>query len=62
MHTSLRDYFAVTISHGIVSSIRSEADYRRLRELGYPLGLTVSQWIARDAYKQADALLAERDR
>ncbi len=57
---SLRDYFAAKAMQGIVGSIDSEECYERLRGHAKASGLTVSQWIARDAYKQADAMLAER--
>ena len=57
---SLRDWFAGRAMQGIVSSIDSEDNYLRLRNHAMADGLTVSQWIARDAYKQADAMLAAR--
>lgn len=56
----LRDYFAARAMAGIVSSIDSEANYARLREHASRAGMNLSQWIARDAYKQADAMIAER--
>jgi len=59
---SLRDHFAGLAMQGIVSSISSEDDYKRIKSLGRSVGLHASQWIARDAYKQADAMLAERER
>lgn len=58
---SLRDYFAAAAMQGIVSSIDSEPNYQRLRGHAAALGLSVSQWIARDAYKQADAMIAARE-
>ena len=58
---SLRDYFAAKAMQGIVSSIDSEGGYQRLRGHAANAGLSVSQWIARDAYKQADAMLNERE-
>lgn len=54
----LRDYFAGLAMQGIVGSIRDETDYLRLKRLARPE--TVSTWIARDAYKQAEAMLRER--
>ena len=56
----LRDYFAANAMQGIVSSIDSEDNYQRLRGHASKGGLSVSEWIACDAYKQADAMLAER--
>lgn len=61
-YISLRDQFAGLAMQGIVSSISSEDDYQRIKSLGRSVGLHASQWIARDAYKQADAMLAERER
>ena len=58
---TLRDYFAAKAMQGIVSSIATEDDYRRLRGHASASGLTVSEWIARDAFKQADAMLKARE-
>lgn len=56
---SIRAYFAAKAMAGIVSSIRSECEYQRLRGLAEQSGLpSVSAWIARDSVKQADALIA----
>ncbi|MGI4732915.1 MAG: hypothetical protein ACRYFW_14375 [Janthinobacterium lividum] len=57
---TLRDWFAGRAMHGIVGSIGSDEGYLRLDYHARADNLTVSQWIARDAYKQADAMLAER--
>ena len=46
---------------GMVSSIATEDDYRRLSGHASASGLTVSEWIARDAFKQADAMLKARE-
>lgn len=54
-----RELFAAMAMQGIVGSISSEAEYQRLRALASAECLNVSQWIARDAVKQADALLVE---
>lgn len=54
-----REMFAAMAMQGIVGSISSEAEYQRLKSLANAEHLNVSQWIARDAVKQADALLAE---
>jgi hypothetical protein len=58
---SLRDYFAAKAMQGIVGSIDSEESYDRLRGHARYVGLSLSQWIARDAYKQADAMLKARE-
>lgn len=53
-----RDVAAMALQ-GIVGSIHSEYEYQRIRSLAQASGIsTVSEWIARDACKQADALLA----
>ncbi|WP_312321313.1 hypothetical protein [Stenotrophomonas sp.] len=57
-----REYFAAMAMQGIVGSISSEAEYQRLRDLARLDHLNVSAWIARDAVKQADALLDELER
>lgn len=58
---TLRDYFAAKAMQGIVSSIDGEDSYQRLRGHAAAAGLSVSEWIACDAYKQADAMLAARE-
>ncbi len=59
---SLRDYFAAQAMQGMVASIDSEENYLRLRAHGEQAGCkNVSSWIARDAYKQADAMLKARE-
>ena len=55
-----RDWLAGLAMQGIVSSISSEVEYQRLRALAG--SMSVSQWIAKDAYKQADAMIAEGDK
>lgn len=52
-----REAFAMAAMQGIVSSIDSEENYQRLRGHAQAKGLTLSQWIARDAVKQAGALI-----
>lgn len=60
---TLRDYFAAKAMQGIVGSIDSEEGYTRLVEVAHVNGCQrVSEWIAKDAYKQADAMLAEREK
>ena len=58
---TLRDYFAAKAMQGMVSSIDGESNYQRLRALAAECGLSVSSWIARDAYKQADAMIKARE-
>jgi hypothetical protein len=57
----LRDWFAGRAMQGIVSSIDGEDNYERLRRHAADECMSVSQWIARDAYKLADAMLAARE-
>lgn len=59
-HKTLRDSFAEKAMLGIVSSIDGEENYERLHGYAAALGLTLSEWIAREAYKQADAMLRTR--
>jgi hypothetical protein len=58
---TLRDYFAAQCCAAMVSTIRDDRDYDRLRMIAeaHDLG-SVSQFFAQEAYKQADAMLAER--
>ena len=58
---TIRDHFAGLAMQGIVGSIDSEDSYRRMRGHASAAGLSVSEWIARDAYKQADAMLKARE-
>lgn len=53
-----REYLAGLAMQAIVSSIDSEENYQRLKGHASARGLKVSQWIANDAVKQADAILA----
>lgn len=59
---TLRDWFAGQCCAAMVSSIDSEDNYLRIKNHAGHEGLSVSQWIAKDAYKQADAMLAEKER
>ena len=52
-----RELFAYGAMRAIVSSIDGEMNYQRLKNLAMSEGLKVSEWIARDACKQADALI-----
>ena len=55
----LRAELAGKVAAAIVSTIRNEEDYCRYSNLGCELGLSVSEWIAKDSVKQADALMRE---
>jgi hypothetical protein len=52
-----RELFAYGAMKAIVSSIDSEENYQRLKSHAAREGIKVSDWIARDACKQADALI-----
>lgn len=58
----LRDQFAIAAMQGMVSTISSQVELDRLRAWANQNGQTLSQFIASDAYKQADAMLAEREK
>jgi hypothetical protein len=58
---TLRDYFAAHCCAAMVSTIRDDRDYDRLRVIAEAHDLvSVSEFFAQEAYKQADAMLAER--
>ena len=57
-----REMMAMHICAEIAGSIDSEECYLRIKAMAERCGVNVSQWIARDAVKQADALLAELER
>lgn len=57
-----REMMAMHICAEIAGSIDSEECYQRIKLMASNCGLNVSQWIARDAAKQADALLEELER
>lgn len=60
---TLRDYSAIKNAAAMVSTIRSEEDYERAKGIAIAHGFeTISEWIAFDSYKQADALLKERSK
>lgn len=56
---TIRADFAKVAMSAIVGSIHSEPEYHRLKYLATKESLTVSQWIAKEACKQADALINE---
>lgn len=55
----LRAELAGGIAAAIVSTIKDDEDYWRLKHLAGASMLNVSQWVAKDSVKQADALMAE---
>lgn len=57
-----RETMAMHICAEIAGSIDSEDCYQRIKFMAGNCGMNVSQWIARDAVKQSDALLAELER
>lgn len=57
-----RDVFASDAMNGIIASMVNGQQYERLKYVAEAQGLTLSQWIARDAYKQANAMMQERDK
>lgn len=57
-----REEFAKAAMQGIVGSIQSEDGYNRLARHAAVKDMKVSEWIAHDAVKQADALLAELEK
>jgi len=57
-----RDVFAADAMNGIIASMVNGQQYERLKYVAEAQGLTLSQWIARDAYKQANAMMQERDK
>lgn len=57
-----REMIAMHICSAITGSIHDEACYLRIKSMSDRCGVKVSEWIAREAAKQADALLAELER
>lgn len=57
---SLRAYMAAKFCAAMVSTINSDDGYYRIGRLAQDNGvITVSEWIAKESCKQADALIAE---
>lgn len=59
---TLRDYFAAKCCAAMVSTIRNDGDYTRLRDIavgGHDCD-NISEFFAKESYKQADAMLAAR--
>lgn len=59
---TLRDQFAIAAMQGMVATISSQYELDRMRGWVKKNGQTLSQFIASDSYKQADAMLAERSK
>lgn len=57
---TLRDYFAAKVMTAMITGIDTDEKFLRYRSIAYEKGLSVSEWIAQDSYKQADAMLKHR--
>jgi len=57
----LRDYFASKAMQGMITGIDTDAKFERYRYIASIKKLTVSEWISQDAYKQADAMIKQRE-
>jgi hypothetical protein len=55
---TLRQHYAGIFVAAMVSSIHDDAGFYRLQKVASSEGLKLSQWISKDALKQADALIA----
>lgn len=59
----LRDHFAGLICASMVSTIKTDEDYYRAKACANNMGFSgLSDWFASDSYKQADALIKEKDK
>jgi len=58
---TLRDWFAGKFAAAIISTIHSGEDYNRIKSIAETYNMNTSQWISWQAYKQADAMLSERE-
>ncbi|HGW3827322.1 TPA: hypothetical protein ACNICD_003111 [Acinetobacter baumannii] len=58
----LRDYFATAAMQGMLATISNQSELDRLRGWAKQNGQTLGQFIASDSYKQADAMIAEREK
>lgn len=58
---TLRDYFAAKAMQAMITGIDTDEKFLRYRSIAYEKGLSVSEWIAQDSYKQADAMLKQRE-
>ncbi len=54
-----RELMATKNTAAMVSSISCEHEYQRIKELASKENMSVSDWISRDAVKQADSLIKE---
>lgn len=59
---NIRDEIAAKCCAAMVSTIRTDEDYQRAFLLSRGMGfLGISEWVAFEAYKQADAMLVARE-
>lgn len=59
---ALRDHFAARVMQGMIASIDSQESLDRLRSWSSSQGMPLSEFTARDSYKQADAMISARDK
>ncbi|MBB3856774.1 hypothetical protein FHY29_002147 [Xanthomonas arboricola] len=57
-----REEFAKAAMQGIVANLHNEYFFRRLSQHAEAHDMTLRQWIAQEAAKQGDALLAELEK
>lgn len=57
---TLRDYFASKVMQAMITGIDTDEKFLRYRNIAKEKGMNVSEWIASDAYKQADAMMKFR--
>lgn len=59
---TLRDYFAAKAMAAMISTINNDQDYYRYDTMACNEGITVSEWFAKRAYHQADAMIEARNK
>ena len=59
---TLRDYFASKVMQAMITGIDTDEKFTRYRNIASEKGISVSEWIASDAYKQADAMMKFRSK
>lgn len=57
----LRDFFASKAMQAMLTGIDTDKKFLRYRSIAKEKGLSVSEWIAQDSYKQADAMIKYRE-
>lgn len=57
---TLRDYFADSAMRAFLNCLNSEESYVRISHISGKEGIKIEEWIARKAYRQAEAMLEER--